>query len=471
MSAFIFSTGLLVVIALLATTITILFFNKKDHKFPLLIILFSSFILRLVPSTDSLIHEWDERFHALVAKNMLAHSFKPTLYDNPVLEYDYKSWVDNHIWLHKQPIPLWIISSSLKLFGISALSVRIPSIILSTLSVLLTYYISLFLFEKKSVALFSAFLQGINGFLIENAAGRIPTDHIDSHFLFFIELSIFLICLHQKTKKKGVIILIGIALGMAIMTKWLTALFILPLFFILNFPQNSIQSVAFKMLTIILFAAIVSVPWQVYTFNTFPLEARWEQQFNFAHIGKALEGHSESWFYHLSKARIIWNELIYIPLIWLVVVLLKERKPEIMFLFLWISIPYVLFSIVKTKMPGYVIICAPAIFMTSALFFDSLNLKMKKLGQALLFIFVLLGVRYAIERIKPFQYDKNEEIVFQKIERLGKQIKSKNTVVLNFPFPTEAMFYHDCIAYSILPPIEEINNLKKKGYDVIIYQP
>jgi|GEM_PF-2475173 len=31
-------------------------------------------------STDSYLHEWDERYHALVAKNLLLHPLKPTLY-------------------------------------------------------------------------------------------------------------------------------------------------------------------------------------------------------------------------------------------------------------------------------------------------------------------------------------------------------------------------------------------------------
>ncbi len=38
------------------------------------------------------LHDWDERYHALVAKNMIEQPFKPMLYKNPVLPYDYKDW-------------------------------------------------------------------------------------------------------------------------------------------------------------------------------------------------------------------------------------------------------------------------------------------------------------------------------------------------------------------------------------------
>jgi hypothetical protein len=39
------------------------------------------------------LHAWDERYHALVAKNMMTHSFKPMLIVNPITVYDPEQWV------------------------------------------------------------------------------------------------------------------------------------------------------------------------------------------------------------------------------------------------------------------------------------------------------------------------------------------------------------------------------------------
>ncbi|MBP7399885.1 MAG: hypothetical protein KA954_09890, partial [Chitinophagales bacterium] len=85
-------------------TYLILFFGALGIR-----ILFNSFFPYL--------HDWDERFHALVAKNMMTHPFTPMLRANPVLPYDETSWTDGHIWLHKQPLFLWQMALSMKIFG------------------------------------------------------------------------------------------------------------------------------------------------------------------------------------------------------------------------------------------------------------------------------------------------------------------------------------------------------------------
>ena len=76
-------------------------FQKVDNvKWAILLILLCGLILRVYTSTDLYLHDWDERYHALVAKNLIGHPLIPTLYDDPILPYDFRNWVGNHIWLH-----------------------------------------------------------------------------------------------------------------------------------------------------------------------------------------------------------------------------------------------------------------------------------------------------------------------------------------------------------------------------------
>ena len=83
-----------------------------------------------IANLDHFLIIWDEQYHALVAKNMMNNPFKPTLYSIPLLEYDYKNWTGNHIWVHKQPLFLWQMALSLKIVGINEMAIRIPSIII-----------------------------------------------------------------------------------------------------------------------------------------------------------------------------------------------------------------------------------------------------------------------------------------------------------------------------------------------------
>ena len=69
------------------------FFYLKKTKTSLWLIILSAFLLRLLLSAlDPFLHNWDERFHVLVAKNMMQFPF------------NYTDWSSNNIWLHKQPL-------------------------------------------------------------------------------------------------------------------------------------------------------------------------------------------------------------------------------------------------------------------------------------------------------------------------------------------------------------------------------
>ena len=73
----------------------------------LCLILASSFLIKLNHLGHASINPVDESFHAVVARNLLKAPFKPMLYADPVLAYDYQDWKANHVWLHKPIWPLW----------------------------------------------------------------------------------------------------------------------------------------------------------------------------------------------------------------------------------------------------------------------------------------------------------------------------------------------------------------------------
>src|SRR5690606_13679809 len=116
------------------------YFWQKDEKSAILLLLLSALMVRLVMiSLDPFIHEWDERYHALVAKNMMTNPFKPMLITDPIFPYDVNDWSGNHIWVHKQPLFLWQMALSMKIFGVSPFAVRLPSAILGTVAVFFIY--------------------------------------------------------------------------------------------------------------------------------------------------------------------------------------------------------------------------------------------------------------------------------------------------------------------------------------------
>ncbi|RYD76013.1 MAG: hypothetical protein EOP53_15485, partial [Sphingobacteriales bacterium] len=186
-------------------------YQSGKYRFCLFFVLLCGLILRLFTDLDPQLHTWDERFHALVAKNLIQHPLKPTLYENPVLSYDYKNWIGNHIWLEKGPVPLWSIAASIRLFGTNVYAVRLPSLIISTLGIYITFLLGLYLFDKR-IGLLAAFFHAVNGLAIELAAGRISSDHVETFFVFFTELGI-LFCVLSILQKRSYLFAMLCAVG------------------------------------------------------------------------------------------------------------------------------------------------------------------------------------------------------------------------------------------------------------------
>ncbi|MFK7771968.1 MAG: ArnT family glycosyltransferase [Saprospiraceae bacterium] len=448
-------------------------FSKNRINSAFYVILLIGFLLRIYCSLDPYLHEWDERFHALVAKNLIENPLKPTLYQFPFFEYDFKSWQSNHVWLHKQPLPLWTIALSLKTFGTNVFAVRIPSILLSTLCIWFTFLIGKKMFNPR-VGFLAAFFLSINGLVIEITSGRVTTDHVDLFFMFFIELGVLLSVFYKENPKKYLLVFIGVSIGLAILCKWLPALIVLPVFFVLNFKKGEIYSVLKKMGLILLVSCLVFLPWQIYSSQTFPEEYWWEQIFNLLHMTEGLEGFGNPWWYFIDMARMVWNELIYLAFGWfLYLIYQKKNDQNRLAILVWIVIPYIFFSMVSTKMQGYVLFTAPAVFIVLALFAERLldfskNTKpiYNKINVGLLVVIVLLSIRYGVERVKPFSKNNGSSWSIR-IEKLAKENPSK-LIVINEPRYIEAMFRYDIPVYEKRPAEEELLKWKNKGYKILI---
>lgn len=448
-------------------------YKVANYKYAILFILLAGFSLRLFAGADLFLHEWDERYHALVAKNLIKHPLTPTLYDDPVLDYDYKDWMRNNVWLHKQPLALWLMALSMKLFGINEIALRLPSITLSTTAIFFTYYIGAYIFSNK-VGLLAASFHAINGFLIQLAAGKRSTDHIDSIFCFFIELGIFLSVVYLKKKNNLIIfLLIGITTGLAVLTKWLPGLLVIAVWYALIFRKENYKIITCKLLALFIISLALFLPWQFYIHYSFPNEASWESHYNFIHTFKAVESHTGSIFYYIGYMPKIFSYLIYIPIGWFFLVLVKQNRDyKLIPIAVWFFLPYLFFSLVATKMRAYIMISAPAVFLIEAYLWWSLkecryNLKYKKFRYALLVLLILLPVIQCIKTVKPYKnYVRNPEWA-QNLRSLKDRISDKKAILFT-DRPIETMFYSPYTAYSFAHDKEQIKRLNEKGYKVFV---
>ncbi len=358
-------------------------------------ILIASFSLVLRNLGHSKIHFWDEGFHAIVARNLTKHPLKFTLYDQPWLQYDYKNWGGNHIWLHKPPVAMWKICVSHFIFGINAFALRLPSAISLVLSAWLTFRIASDLFDKRA-GLIAAFLQAFNPFLFASVHGYRFSDHIDIALLLWVQVSCWFLLRAVRTGKRRNYILSGVAMGIAYLSKSYLALITFGIAFVVWFvewykhrirtlrassddmePVDIQESdekdtrIRLKDVGLLLLVGIGTVaPWAVYCLIRYPREFIWEHRRVLEHLNTNIEGWKASWDRPLFEYMPLFYPFFYaalfaIVLCLLVVMFKRWRLPEL-FVLAWAIGVIVPHTLAQTKTPSATMIAVPPLLICLA---------------------------------------------------------------------------------------------------------
>jgi len=441
----------------------------------ILFVVLAGLLLRTHASRDQYLHPWDERYHALVAKNLIRDPLRPVLYRDPVLPYDYREPFANHVWLHKPPLTLWLMAASLATFGVSEFAARLPGVLASTLSILAVAGAGRRLVGERP-ALLGAALYATNGFLLDLAGGRVATDHIDTLFVSLVALGAFLSVDEAEGEREDWRKLIGLGAitGLALLTKWLVALLVPAIWLAAVLPRRRPRSVILGLGILLAVAASFWLPWVLYTRVAFPREAAWESSMLLRHIFTPVDWHGGPWYWYLGRMPRIYGGIVFIPMAWFLVTAVRDRSRRLLPLLVWAAIPYLVFSAMATKMLDYVAPAAPAVGLVTAAFwvrlqgrFASETSALRRWGLGLVLILVLaLPARYTVERL-IFEV-KRERGWARQLQTLAPRVDEKTVLFGTGLHAIEAMFVTPAIAYPRLPTQDEWRELTRKGYRVRI---
>lgn len=403
-------------------------------------------------SMDDFLHPWDERYHAVVARHLMRHPLVPTLYENPPLPTP-QAWGSGHVWIHKPPLALWLISGSLWLFGLSELAVRLPSILLLAACAYATARIGSRLIGDGAGVL-GAFLVAINGNLLDLASGRKPTDHVDGVLVSLTCLAIWSALEHAAAPSRWRAASTGLLAGLAVLTKWLIGL--LPFaVWVVMLRRRRERWIDVSLGALI--CAAVAAPWQLYTAHAFPEQAALESAHRLQHLFQPLDGHVGTPLFYLARIPRTFGELSPLAVVWF---LWKRREPA---LFTWAAVPYIFFAFVATRMENYVMVAAPAIALMVAWaaleLWNGAGLWKRAIAAAL----VLLPVRYAVERWEPFHRFEEERAVAARLRTLP----AGRVLLVGASHPIEAMFYGEREAYAGTPDPPVLARLRAEGWQVV----
>lgn len=355
-------------------------FKGSIQQYAIAIIFLSGLIIRLLAAqADPFLHDWDERFHALVARNMMERPFVPMLKTTTLLSYDdLNAWCCNHIWLHKQPLFLWQMALSMKIFGVSELSMRLPSVLMGSIMILLLYRITILLTDNKTTALIAAALLSFSHFHLVLITGIKGMDHNDVAFGFYVLAAFWAYAEYTRSGKWTWAVLIGIFSGCAILNKWLTGLMVFLAwgFYLLPDLRHKKRKEIVQFIVSLIICGIIFLPWQFYIFHRFPVQAAHEAAHNTRHLFEAVEGHAGGIWFYLHEFPLYFGDFLWwgiFPGMLLVFFIKNADKRLSLSILLTVLFVFSFFSfLAKTKVDAYFFVIAPLCMIFIAVFLNAL---------------------------------------------------------------------------------------------------
>jgi len=483
-----FITGLLFIIT------SVIIFEKKT-TLSIVLLLVGAFLLRVwAIQLDPFLNMWDEQFHALVAKTLSNNLLSPQLLPDIPLANKVNDWSYDHIWLHKQPFFMWLMALSIKIFGVSEWAIRIPSVLLGTMAVFGSYKLGKNLIRHK-VGFIAALLIATSYISLSLTSGYQGTDHNDLVFSSLIIISFWFYSEYYVTKKLKWAIFTGFVVGLAVLTKWLTGLIIfIPWAVIVLKNYRNVKE--WKGIVIAFLTSLITfIPWQIYCYINYYKSYKYELEYNTRHLSEAIEGHGGGYSYHFDQLNLIyfnveyWTMLtIFISAILIVLVKIKSTEKRILIL-LPITVVYLFFTFVATKMPLFTYAISGLVYLTFAFLivylldlltkYLRLNTKTSTIFNVIILLIVIFFNLNFLElkKVHGFGGEKGS-YYWQLKEKEKKDIidfkhnlsnKEKyiifNTRERSYPSFT---FYTGYPAYDFLPTKKDIHLLREKGYEIII---
>ncbi|AIZ33052.1 lipid IV(A) 4-amino-4-deoxy-L-arabinosyltransferase [Pseudomonas parafulva] len=272
-------------------------------------------------------------------------------------------WVSPHFmglrYFEKPIAGYWMIAAGQALFGENLVGVRIASLLATAMSTLLIFLLAQRIWHNRRTSWLAAAFYASFGLI----AGQAGYSNLDPQFTWWVNLSLAALwcALNASTiqQRLGLWVVLGLACGMGFLTKGFLAL-LLP---VLIAVPYAVCHKCFKPLLkfgplAVLVALLVCAPWAL---SVHAREADyWSFFFWHEHIRRfAAEDaqHLRPWWFYLPlmlAATLPWAGLLPVSLkhAW------RERSSaDMVFLGLWLVLPFLFFSLSRGKLPTYIMPC------------------------------------------------------------------------------------------------------------------
>jgi 4-amino-4-deoxy-L-arabinose transferase-like glycosyltransferase len=340
------------------------FYTKSLATYVLAIILIAGFLIFINLGKNHLI-PWDEAIYAKIAKNMVVNN-----------DYVVQSWRDGKVWYEKPPLYMWMMAGFMNLLGFESLAARLPSAILGLLTVLITFYFANKLFGK-TVGFFAAFILATTTQFLYYSR----TSMLDVSATFFITASLYYYYNSRLVQSNKQLFISGLLAGFSVMIKGVVGLLpmviigLFEIYLLISAPKGQREkfgSLVRRGLTFLIGLLLISLPWHIEMYR------RFGQGFLDNYIGyhvldratTAIEDKGRPFLWYITVMRVsmrIWFVALIPSFLYLLFKMFKREK-ALVFLGIWLSIIFLIFSSAASKLVWYIIPIYPVVSILTALF-------------------------------------------------------------------------------------------------------
>jgi 4-amino-4-deoxy-L-arabinose transferase-like glycosyltransferase len=275
--------------------------------------------------------------------------------------FNYKLRVDKPVLLY------WLQASAYHVCGINEFAARLPSALAALLALLVVYELGRRLFDRSAALLAALILAGSIAFC---AAAHFANP--DSLLNLCILLTMW--CSWEHYTRRGWWLLgAGAACGLGMLAKGPVAL-VLPmattaLFLLVR--RELRRWCDLRLLGAVLVFVLIAAPWYVWV--GLETKGEWLAGFFWKHnleraVG-VMENHSGPFFYYVLVVFVglgPWSIFLG-PTIWHAI---RQRTEGTQFLLCWVAVWFVFFTVVRTKLPNYILPAYPPLALLTASFLD-----------------------------------------------------------------------------------------------------
>ncbi|ADC90141.1 glycosyl transferase family 39 [Thermocrinis albus DSM 14484] len=318
----------------------------------------------------------NESFYAYASRHMMEYGDFITPYYN------------GEVRLNKPPMTYWLAVVGYWLLGCNEWGLRIMHVFLSLLTGVLTAVIAYELTSNTKVGILS-FAVLTTSFLFF-ANGRYVSPEVP--LTFFVTATLWGWLMYYRKRNWVFLVLAFLFATGGVLTKGPVA-FAMPalvvLLYLLLTDPKELTKKSYYFLGIFFF--FVSMWWHAFQLifhrEEF-LKVFYEENL------KRVWGGEDPWYFYLLDTLVSflpYSFLFYLAVVWFV----KERRKELTFPFVWFLVYFLIFSIIKQKIPVYVLPAYPAMAVLTAAFLE--DTKMEKVKTpSVYFLSYLMGIAYLI---------------------------------------------------------------------------